>query len=61
MFHVNDFCTIQNKLTMYMVQKHLKLKCRLECQWRVDIQAVGWAFKMSRVLIQDVGPSFSDN
>ena len=39
-----------------MVQKRPKLKPRLGGHWRVGIQAVGYAFKISRVLIQDVGP-----
>ena len=42
-----------------MVQKCLKLKPRLEGHWTVGIQAVGYAFKNSRVLIQAVGPSFT--
>ena len=60
-------------MTMCMVQKCLKLKPRLGGHWRVGIQdepgthsscrvciqTVGYAFKISRVLIQDVDPSFT--
>ena len=42
---------------MCIVQEHLKFKSRLGCHWRVCIQAVGYAFKISSVLIQDVDPS----
>ena len=58
---------------MCMVQKRLKLKPSLGGHWRVGIQdeqgthsscrvciqTVGYAFKISRVLIQDVDPSFT--
>ena len=48
-----------------MVQERLKLRPRLGGHWRVGIQAVRYAFKLQgmhsscRVLIQDVGVSFS--
>ena len=34
-------------------QKRLKLKSRLGGHWRLGIQAVGYALKISRVCIQD--------
>ena len=43
--------TENNKLTMCMVQKRLSHTPRLGGHWRVGIQAVGYAFKISRVLI----------
>ena len=36
----------ENKSTMFIVQKRLKLKSRLGGHWRVGIQAVGYAFKL---------------